>query len=136
MLECLILGDSIAHGIANIRKECNRLAEIGINSVEFNRKYGKSMLITEMDPKTVIISLGSNDSTTDRFEREIRQLRSTIKTKDVIWIIPSEKKQEQRHIVTLVAAIYNDRMVEIPAYSWDGIHPSVRGYDEIVKRTR
>ena len=136
MLDCLILGDSIGRGIANIRKECNHLTEIGINSAEYNRKYGKSMMITELDAKTVIISLGSNDSTTDRFEREIRNLRATIKSKDVVWIIPSEKKQDQRHIVTLVAAIYNDRMVEIQYLGQDGIHPSVRGYDDIVKRSR
>lgn len=136
MLECLILGDSIGRGIANMRKECNHLTEIGINSAEWNRKYGKSMILTDMDYKTTIISLGSNDSNLDRLERELRQIRSNIKNKDVIWIIPSEKRQEQRHIVTLVASVYNDRMVEIPAFSQDGIHPSVRGYDDIVKRTR
>jgi lysophospholipase L1-like esterase len=136
MLECLILGDSIARGIANIRKECNHLTEIGISGVEYNRKYGSNMLITELGSDTVIISLGSNDVTTDRFERELRNLRASVKSKDVIWILPSERKQEQRHIVTLVAGIYNDRMIEIPSYSADGIHPNIRGYDDIVKRTR
>ena len=136
MLECLIIGDSIAHGIANIRKECNSLAEIGLNSVEWHRKYGKSMILTEMDYKTVIISLGVNDSDISRLEKELRQIRGKIKQKDVVWIIPSEKRQEQRNIVTMIAAVYNDRMVEIPSYSQDGIHPNIRGYDDIVKRTR
>ena len=136
MLECLIIGDSIAHGISNIRKECNQLAEIGLSSVEWNRKYGKSMILTEMDYKTVIISLGVNDSNIERLERELRQIRGKLKQKDVVWIIPSEKRQEQRNIVTMIAAVYNDRMVEIPSYSQDGIHPNIRGYDDIVKRTR
>jgi lysophospholipase L1-like esterase len=136
MLECLILGDSIARGIANIRKDCSSLTEIGINSVEYNRKYGKNMIISELGANTVIISLGSNDSSADRLEREIRQLRATIKSQDVIWIIPSEKRSEQRNVVTMVAAVYNDRMIEIPSYSLDGIHPSVRGYDDIARRTR
>ena len=136
MLECLIIGDSIGRGIANIRKECNHLTEFNINSAEWNRKYGKSLILTEMDYKTTIISLGSSDSDVQRLERELRQIRGSIKNKDVIWIIPSEKRQEQRHVVTLIAAVYNDRMIEIPSFGQDGIHPNVRGYDDIVKRTR
>lgn len=136
MFECLILGDSIARGIANIRKECNHLTEIGINSAEWNRKYGQSMLITEIGAKTTVISLGSNDTNLDKLERELRQIRGRVKERDVIWILPSERKLEQRHIVSLVAASNNDRMLEIPSYSADGIHPNVRGYDELVKRTR
>ena len=136
MLECLILGDSIGRGIANIRKECSHLTEIGINSVEWNRKYGNSMIMTELGAKTVIISLGINDSNPERLEKELRQLRGKIRNTDVVWILPSEKRQEQRNTVVMIAAVYNDRMIEIPYYGQDGIHPSIRGYDDIVKRTR
>ena len=136
MLECLILGDSIARGIANIRKECNQLTEIGINSAQYNRKFGKSMIITELGTNTVIISLGSNDSDGIKTLLEAETLRNSIMSKDVIWILPSERKQAQREAIVSIAMRRNDRLLEIPSYSQDGIHPSVRGYDDLVKRTR
>jgi lysophospholipase L1-like esterase len=136
MIDCMILGDSIAHGISNLRKDCFSLAEIGINSAEYNRKYGQSLMISETHTNITIISLGSNDSNNMLTEKELRRLRSSIKSSDVVWIVPGERKQEQRNAVVNVASSYNDRMIEIPYYGPDGIHPTVRGYDELVKRTR
>ncbi len=39
MIECLILGDSIAVGTAQARPECVSYATSGINTTQFNKKY-------------------------------------------------------------------------------------------------
>ena len=57
MLECLILGDSIAVGTQAMRHECVLVGKGGINSRQFNKNYAE-----KIEPaNTVIISLGSND---------------------------------------------------------------------------
>jgi len=57
MLECLILGDSIAVGVAQFRPECVAYAKGGINS----RQWVNSYITKNRSANTVIISLGSND---------------------------------------------------------------------------
>ena len=39
MLDCLILGDSIAVGVHMFKKECVAYAKGGINSWQYNRDY-------------------------------------------------------------------------------------------------
>ena len=39
MIECLILGDSIAVGTQQFYKECVAIAKGGINSWQFNKNY-------------------------------------------------------------------------------------------------
>ena len=56
-MSCLILGDSIAKGISDIRKDCTAYVQSGINSRDWNRKF----INKPMDGKIVVISLGSND---------------------------------------------------------------------------
>jgi len=57
VLDCLILGDSIAKGISDIRKECVAYVQSGINSQNWNDKFVKQI----RPARTTIISLGSND---------------------------------------------------------------------------
>jgi lysophospholipase L1-like esterase len=61
MLECLILGDSLAVGVGQVRTECVTHAKSGINSYDYVNRY---LLHTKGDTqaKHVIISLGSNDT--------------------------------------------------------------------------
>jgi lysophospholipase L1-like esterase len=61
MLECLILGDSLAVGVGQARTECVTRAKSGINSYDYVNRY---LLHTKGDAqaKSVIISLGSNDT--------------------------------------------------------------------------
>jgi hypothetical protein len=58
MFECMILGDSIATGIAQHRPECLTYATVGVNT----RKFVTEHIAGNLSAKTVIISLGSNDS--------------------------------------------------------------------------
>jgi hypothetical protein len=57
MLECLIVGDSIAVGVSQIRTECQAIVKSGINSSDWNKKHLHKLKPT----KTLIISLGAND---------------------------------------------------------------------------
>jgi hypothetical protein len=58
MIDCLILGDSIAVGTYSAKPECEVHAQVGINSRNFNKKYKN-----DFAAKIVAISLGSNDGT-------------------------------------------------------------------------
>ena len=74
MLECLILGDSLAVGVGQIRKECVTYAKSGINSYDYVNRH---VLYTKGNTaaKTVIISLGSNDTKNINTVEELDTLR-------------------------------------------------------------
>jgi len=57
MLDCLIIGDSIAVGTKQFRPECADYAQGGITSHGWNKKFGNK----DLTANTVIISLGTND---------------------------------------------------------------------------
>lgn len=126
MLECLILGDSIAVGIQHYRKDCDKIAKVGINSHQFVRKYAKHTLSAE----TVVISLGTNDSPDMNTYDALTKLRSKVKAKKVFWILPV-KFTEARDHVEIVAAEHGDTVIRIPYVSKDGIHPSMAGYQRL-----
>ena len=56
MLDCLIVGDSIAVGTKMFAPHCALQGRGGINTWQFNKMYNQSFYA-----ETVIISLGSND---------------------------------------------------------------------------
>ena len=131
MLECLIVGDSIAVGTAHFRPECTVMAQSGINSRDWNEKHYHDQLKSD----TVIISLGSNDLKTLNTFREIILLRSRIKARRVFWILPANKPQKVE-LIRMVAAEYKDTLVPIPNVSKDRVHPTTQGYRELAKSTR
>ena len=59
MLECLIIGDSIAVGTAMARPECVSHSRGGWNSWQWNKDY--LPIVKEKSAKTIVISLGAND---------------------------------------------------------------------------
>jgi lysophospholipase L1-like esterase len=132
MLECLILGDSIAVGTKQFApKECVAYAKGGWNSWQWNRDYLKNNLSAE----TVIISLGSNDHSGIRTIWELQQLRAKVEGKRVFWIMPAIKPDIQ-NMVRLVAEQYGDTIIPITKLQPDGVHPSWSGYKEIVEKTK
>jgi len=139
MLECLILGDSIAVGIAQQRPECVVLAKGGINSWQFNNKN-----ITNLkSAKTAIISLGSNDHKGVRTKRELQTLREMVDAEIVFWILPHGNLKtsgvdiEQIQIfVREIAADFRDVVLPIASISTDGIHPTNKGYKLLANQTR
>ena len=131
MIDCLILGDSIAVGTGLQRPECRLIAKSGINSWQWvNSNVDKSPYVAN----TVIISLGSNDYKGINTEEELRTIRKLTKG-TVYWILPANKK-DIRDIVFKIANEYHDHVVKIADVSADGVHPTARGYKMISEQTK
>jgi hypothetical protein len=125
MLECLVLGDSIAVGIGSVSPQCQTIAKVGINSKNFvaSHKY---------IPKahTTVISLGSNDGNAD-FSKYLKELRTNVSGK-VIWIL-SNNNDKARKIALSIAKQYGDNVVYLSSFaSADGVHP--KSYSSVSKK--
>jgi len=132
MLECLIMGDSIAVGTAQVRQECVSYSKGGINSYQWlNSNVDKSPYVA----KTVIISLGSNDHKYVKTESEIRTIRTLTKADRVYWILPAIKPNIQETVIK-VAAEFGDIVLPITRLQKDGVHPSWAGYKELAEKTK
>ena len=79
MLDCLILGDSIAVGTHQFMPECRAYATGGLNSHQWNHRYLGNKLTAE----TVIISLGTNDHQYVKTNEELLRMREQVKGKNV-----------------------------------------------------
>ena len=132
MLECLIVGDSIAVGTATTRPECVAYVKGGINSYQW---LNKNIQNTPLQAKTVIISLGSNDHKYVKTESELQTIRQLTKADRVFWILPAIKPDIQE-IVRKVASEYGDTVLPITRLQTDGVHPSWAGYKELGEKTK
>ena len=130
MLECLIVGDSIAVGTKTFKPECAVMAKSGWNSAQWNRRYG----LDELRAHTVIISLGSNDYAGIQTEAELRAIRANARADRVYWILPAIKPNIQE-IVRRVATDWGDTVLPITGLQPDRVHPSWEGYKQIAKAT-
>jgi len=132
MIDCLILGDSIAVGTHQFRPECVAYAKGGWNTQQWNRDYLKN----DLKAKTVIISLGSNDHKGVRTKAELQRLREKVgTTAKVFWILPAIKEPIQS-IVNQMAQEYGDTVLPITRLQKDGVHPSWAGYKELAEKTK
>jgi lysophospholipase L1-like esterase len=131
MLECLIVGDSIAVGTAHVRPECVSLSRGGINSRDWNKQNAGNSIAA----RTVIISLGSNDYRGIQTESELQKLRELTRADRVFWILPAIKPAVQDTVRT-IAAKYGDTVVPITRLQPDGVHPSTAGYKAIKEATQ
>jgi lysophospholipase L1-like esterase len=135
MLECMIIGDSIAVGVSQIRKECTAIAKSGINSKDWNTQHLDKLKPT----KTLIISLGANDYKGIDTETNIRKLRTKVQAEKVFWLLPSNKlKPLQVKVVEQVAKEYGDNIINRPEtdISSDGVHPTYTGYKKLAEKTK
>lgn len=131
MLECLILGDSIAVGTQQFYKECALVGKGGINTWQFNKQY-----LHKVEPaNTVVISLGTNDHDGVNSFRELLAMRQRVEGKRVFWILPAIKPHIQ-DMVLIIAKNYGDTILPINKLQPDKIHPSWAGYKEIVEQVR
>jgi lysophospholipase L1-like esterase len=133
MIECLILGDSIAKGISDVRKECVAYVKSGINSYDYVNRH---VLYTQgnTEAKTVIISLGSNDLKNVNTFEELSTLRQLVKANRVYWILPNIKETKRKDVYD-VAKKYNDWIIDARGYdrSADTVHPTYKGYKDMAK---
>jgi lysophospholipase L1-like esterase len=136
MLDCLILGDSIAVGTAQFKPECAQLATGGINSWQFNKKYVHTRS-RDFEAGVVLISLGSNDHKGIRTYNELYKLREHIKAGKVYWVLPkAETFPDQEHAVNLIAISFGDFVIKPTRYQKDNVHPSWAGYKEIAEQIK
>ena len=84
MLDCLIVGDSIAVGTKMFAPHCALQGRGGINTWQFNKMYNQSFYA-----ETVIISLGSNDHKGVKTYDELFEMRQRVGAKNVFWVLPA-----------------------------------------------
>jgi lysophospholipase L1-like esterase len=136
MLECLILGDSLAVGVGQIRTECATYAKSGINSYDYVNRH---VLHTQgnTSAKTVIISLGSNDTAKINTLEELDTLRQIVNADRVYWIVPNIKENKRRAVFA-VADKYKDVVIDARKHdtSPDQVHPTHKGYKTISENTK
>lgn len=131
MIECIIVGDSIAIGTHRFRPECVAHAQGGINSADWNKQYHDKDLSAE----TVIISLGSNDWRSINTTANLMRLRENVKAHNVYWILPANK-EDRREMVRTVAMVWGDIVLPIIEVSKDHVHPTTKGYRALANSTR
>ena len=138
MLDCLVIGDSIAVGTQQFAKECQLQGRGGINTWQFNRMYPGSFYA-----ETVIISLGSNDHQYVKTYDQLFEMRQRVGAKNVFWVLPAGNLKASnvpieriQGFVQAIAQYYGDTVLPIRGLQPDGIHPSWAGYKDIVERTR
>jgi hypothetical protein len=136
MLECLILGDSIALGVANHKPECAVIARVGITSENWYKTFTTNP-ITKNKFKIVVISLGSNDYKNTTAE-SLYNIRKHINADIVFWITPSlTLKPVQRTLIKELVNEFKDKVIEShPHIGYDGIHPTPDGYKELAKQIK
>ena len=132
MLDCLILGDSIAAGVGQARPGCVTVAKVGITS----GTYMQTLFPTA--PKaaeTVVISLGVNDDPSMETLATLRKLRRAVQARHVVWLLPGLKDEVRRSIQT-VAQEFADRTVDTKSQVGpDHLHPTGAGYRLIASWT-
>lgn len=143
MLECLIMGDSIAVGTANVRTECVSYSKGGINSWQWRKQYLEKDGGSLPQAKTVIISLGSNDHKGVKTVDELRTIRKQVNAERVYWILPHGNNPASgvdigwiQSFVKVVAGENRDTVLPITRVQIDNIHPSWAGYRDLAEKTK
>ena len=137
MIDCMIIGDSIAVGTSYARPECVRYAKGGWNSWQWNKDYLD--IVKSKPAKTLIISLGANDHKGVKTEQELRKMRSSVTATKVFWVsLGKDRKQEQMAVIEKIAAEYGDTIIPRPEahMSADKVHPTGKGYKIIGDATK
>ena len=136
MLDCLIVGDSIAVGTANVRQECVSYSVGGLNSRQWNNKFANK----DLSAGTTIISLGTNDHDGVHTFKELSIMRSRVTAGRVFWILPpcNDKfcKSNVNEIVEIIAKSRGDTIIKTNRLQKDAIHPSWAGYKELAEKTK
>jgi len=135
MLECLIIGDSIAVGTKMFApKECVSYSKGGYNTWQWNKRWGN----VKLEANKVVISLGTNDHRYINTYRELNKVRHRIRSVNVVWIMPPCNrgfcKSNVNNTVRQIAAAHNDTIISTSYVQPDNIHPSWRGYKDLVRK--
>jgi lysophospholipase L1-like esterase len=140
MIDCMIIGDSIAVGTAAFKHECQAdYAKGGINTHQWNTMFKDANLSASM----MIISLGTNDHQYVNTRRELMAMRERVTANRVYWVLPYGNNpksgvsiKEIQDAVKEIAIIHGDTILPIRRVQADGIHPSWAGYKEIAREAK
>ncbi len=131
MMECVILGDSIAQGVSRNWPQCVHRTRVGITSEQFVRN-----MMQPVNNAHVLISLGSNDGHAQTTLQALTQLRSQITHSQVTWLLSSNNAQAAQAAQT-VARLNGDRMISVSAWVGpDRVHPTSGGYHRLSQMWR
>jgi lysophospholipase L1-like esterase len=131
MIDCAILGDSIAVGVHYQRPECYYRAVSGISSSSFIRRFPD-----RVSANKVLISLGSNDGNANDTRAALETLRGLITDGEVTWLL-SANNPAAYDIARAIAVRYRDRVLEVGSVvGRDRVHPTAAGYRELANGWR
>lgn len=140
MLECLIVGDGIAAGLAELRPECKTYSKEGLSSQKWNKEFMKK---TPLIAKRVIISLGTYDHFYVFTETELRVLRKLTEADKVYWILPAGNDPKfqvdigkKQKIIQRIAEENDDVVLPISRTEDDGMTPNETGLKLLAERTK
>jgi hypothetical protein len=123
MFECLILGDSTGVGAAQaINARYSRQCD-----VEAAERASTSDILAWRKPAkvygTAIFAMGSNDMPGPVLARKLAQIRLTVATRRVIWLLPYARPQAL--MVNSVAVSFGDQSLDLARFgSRDNVHPA------------
>jgi len=112
MLDCLIVGDSIALGLAVRIDECPHVAVNGVPSATVLGYVGPAAVL--------VVSAGSNDPLNPGLEGNLWDIRTKASGK-VIWILPMHAAAAEA--VQRIAYAFGDKVVGFAAGT-DNVHPA------------
>ncbi|HTI81332.1 MAG TPA: SGNH/GDSL hydrolase family protein [Acetobacteraceae bacterium] len=130
MLDCLVLGDSIAVGVGQARPDCQTIAVSGISSDHFVQMFPGTP-----QARTAVISLGVNDGDGIATADNLAKLRGRVAADTIYWLV-SGTNQHIRDAVRAIAGRFGDRLIDVlPLAGADHIHPDRTGYARLAAET-
>ena len=139
MIDCMIIGDSIAVGTHQQRPECVAYAKVGITSSQWNQQNSAR----ELTANTVIISLGSNDHKGVYTHKELSAMRERVRATRVFWILPAGNNpiggvdiHYIQQVVKEIAEQHGDTVLPIRSLGKDRVHPTGSEYRELALQTK
>ena len=124
VLQCDIVGDSIALGTGYWLPHCRTDATIGISSPAYAAAH-----VYRVRLDLVVVSLGSNDGREHTIDA-LEAVRSRIDAR-VIWLLPAVGA---RAAVQAVARRHGDQILDVrPWVGQDGVHPTPDGYRTLAR---
>ena len=131
MLDCIVLGDSLAVGVGQARPECEVIALTGITSERYVQIFAGAR-----QARTAVISLGVNDGDGIATVNNLSLLRGRVAAETVYWLLTGNN-QRIREAVRSVAGRFGDRLIDVsPLTGADHIHPDRVGYARLASETR
>lgn len=120
--DCVVVGDSLAVGVGEaVNRQvtgtsCRIAARRGEPASRIRRTMGP------VDADVAIVSAGANDAASPTLTYDLQAIRSSIRARQVIWLLPKDRRAAAAARAVCLQA--GDVAVDLLGYaSDDGIHP-------------